>query len=97
MVIVLVVSLAAWLLFGARLFFESNVAFFFKHIFRLDEVWSISLLQRITSPNPAHGTVDNIRSLYTIAVLMLGVIGAVLGLMSRETGSSMLSFWLLLL
>jgi hypothetical protein len=82
--VILIVSIAAWLLFGSTIFFQSNVAFFFKHVFRLDEVWNIGLLQRISSPNPAHGTVDNIRSLYTIAVLLLGAAGAVLGLLSRD-------------
>lgn len=41
-------------------------------------------MQRVTSPNPAHGVVDSIRTWYTVVILMIGFLGAVLGLKSRE-------------
>ncbi|MCL0074186.1 hypothetical protein M1O50_04875 [Dehalococcoidia bacterium] len=90
---ILAVFISAWTIYGAAIFFELHLPFFVEHALRLDKVWQITFVERITSPNPAHNFLNMVRSWYTALFLGIGFLGAILGLKSRKNRETHLTIF----
>jgi len=86
LLVVLTLGLAAWTLYGAAIFFESNLGEAIDHAFRIDEVWRLGFATRVASPNPAHDLLNTLRFWYTAAFLAVGLLGMILRLIAGKPG-----------